>query len=89
MDHRIFRGYLGVMLGLSLVGFARAESFEQGWRFQLGDSATAMMPEFADGDWRVVQVPHHWGVAGPFGPQYGSGNGCAPGGIAWYRHCTI
>ncbi|NQV33451.1 MAG: DUF4982 domain-containing protein [Phycisphaeraceae bacterium] len=85
MDSRVFRIYLGMMLGLSLAGSARAESFEQGWRFQLGDSATAMMPGFSDGDWRVVQIPHDWSVEGPFGPQYGSGNGYAPGGIGWYR----
>ena len=24
-------------------------------------------------------------IAGPFGPQYGSRNGYAPGGIGWYR----
>jgi beta-galactosidase len=55
------------------------------WRFAKTDVANAMMPGLNDRDWRVVQVPHDWSIEGPFSNQYGSGNGYAPGGIAWYR----
>ncbi len=55
------------------------------WRFSLGDPASAMMPAFNDEGWEHLSVPHDWSRAGPFGPQYGSGNGYTPGGIGWYR----
>jgi len=55
------------------------------WRFSKGDFAAAMMPEFDDSAWRQVNVPHDWSSEGPFGPEYASGNGYAPGGIGWYR----
>lgn len=63
---------------------------DAGWRFNLGDSATATVPSFDDSGWRQVNLPHDWSIEGPFGPEYGSGNGYAPGGIAWYRkHFTL
>jgi beta-galactosidase len=45
----------------------------------------AMQPRFDDSTWRQVNVPHDWSIEGPFSPDYGSGNGYAPGGIGWYR----
>jgi beta-galactosidase len=56
-----------------------------GWRFSTGDAPTATEPGFDDSGWRIVNVPHDWSVEGPFDPNMGSGNGFAPGGIAWYR----
>ena len=55
------------------------------WRFSKGDFANAMMTGFDDTAWRQVNVPHDWSIEGPFGSDYGSGNGYAPGGIGWYR----
>jgi len=55
------------------------------WRFGQGDFADAIMPAFDDTAWRRVNVPHDWSSEGPFSPDYGSGNGFAPGGIGWYR----
>ncbi|HQI27410.1 MAG TPA: glycoside hydrolase family 2 TIM barrel-domain containing protein, partial [Sedimentisphaerales bacterium] len=55
------------------------------WRFAKGDAANAMMSAFDDSSWRQLDVPHDWSIEGPFGSEYGSGNGYAPGGIAWYR----
>jgi beta-galactosidase len=43
------------------------------------------MPAFDDSSWRPVNVPHDWSIAGPFRPDYASGNGFAPGGLGWYR----
>jgi beta-galactosidase len=64
--------------------------FDADWRFSLGEAANAMMPAFDDGAWSLLDVPHDWSSTGPFGPQYGSGNGFAPGGIGWYRkHFTL
>jgi beta-galactosidase len=55
------------------------------WRFSKGDFAQAMMSAFNDAQWRKVNVPHDWSSEGPFGAEFGSGNGYAPGGIGWYR----
>ena len=43
------------------------------------------MPSFDDSNWRQVNLPHDWSIEGPLSPDYGSGNGYAPGGIGWYR----
>jgi beta-galactosidase len=59
--------------------------FDFDWRFAKTDVANAMMPLLKDDDWRAVNVPHDWSIEGPFSDQFGSGNGYAPGGIAWYR----
>lgn len=55
------------------------------WRFHKGDPPLAMLPEFDDTGWRRVDVPHDWSCGGPFGPEYASCTGYAPGGVAWYR----
>ena len=60
-------------------------NLDLGWRFSIGDAPTAMEPGFNDSGWRTVSIPHDWSVEGPFDPSLGSGNGFAPGGIAWYR----
>jgi len=61
------------------------QDFDANWLFSKGDFASAMMPTFDDSTWRQVNVPHDWSIEGPFGADYGSGNGYAPGGIGWYR----
>jgi beta-galactosidase len=43
------------------------------------------MPAFDDSGWRRLKLPHDWSIEGPFGPEYASGNGYAPGGLGWYR----
>ncbi len=64
--------------------------FDFDWRFSKGDFPTALIPEFDDSDWRKVNLPHDWSVEEPFGPEYGSGNGYAAGGVGWYRkHFTL
>lgn len=63
---------------------------ESDWRFSRGDFANAAMPSFDDSGWRHVDLPHNWSAEGPFSAEYSSGNGYAPGGIAWYRkHFTL
>ena len=62
-----------------------AKDFDFNWRFSQGDFATAMIPDFDDSQWRIVQIPHDWSTEGPFRADLSSGNGYAPGGIGWYR----
>ena len=60
--------------------------FDFDWLFCKGDFPNAMIPDFGDSSvWRQVNLPHDWSIEGPFSAEYGSGNGYAPGGIAWYR----
>ena len=61
------------------------QDFDANWLFSKGDFASAMMRAFDDSTWRQVNVPHDWSIEGPFGADFGSGNGYAPGGIGWYR----
>jgi beta-galactosidase len=37
-------------------------SFDQGWRFFRGDPGGAYVPEFADEEWRKLDVPHDWRI---------------------------
>lgn len=59
--------------------------FDRDWKFSRGDFPAAMMPTFDDTTWRLLNLPHDWSIEGPFGPQYASGTGFAPGGVGWYR----
>ncbi len=38
------------------------ERFDGGWRFKLGDDPRAQAPDFADGGWRAVSLPHDWSI---------------------------
>ena len=78
----------GIALAIS-AGTALAQRqvqpLDTGWRFHKSDPGAAMNPAFDDSGWRVVRVPHDWSMDEPFRAEYGSGNGYAAGGIAWYR----
>jgi len=66
------------------------ENADTGWLFSHGDFANAAMPPFDDSSWERIDLPHDWSAAGPFSADLGSGNGYAPGGVAWYRrHFTV
>jgi beta-galactosidase len=43
-------------------------------------------PEFNDSEWRLLNLPHDWGVEGPFKQEYPGETGKLPWwGVAWYR----
>lgn len=68
----------------------RVIQLDEDWRFSKGEFATAMVPSFEDTGWRSVNLPHDWSSEGPFGAEYASGTGYAPGGVGWYRkHFSI
>ncbi len=81
----LFIIWLSLQSFLAPVDAGVAEDFNAGWLFSKGDFAAAMMPGFDDSAWRQVSAPHDWSSEGPFGAEYASGNGYAPGGIGWYR----
>src|SRR5271170_6931394 len=57
------------------------------WRFVQSDATGADQPGFDDSGWRTLDVPHDWGIAGPFDPKNpAKGEGAfLPTGIGWYR----
>ncbi|GAB4244377.1 MAG: hypothetical protein Kow00109_20300 [Acidobacteriota bacterium] len=57
------------------------------WKFVLGDPEGAASPEFDDGAWRIVHLPHDWSIEGTPDPKQptGSGGGYFPAGVGWYR----
>jgi beta-galactosidase len=65
----------------------RQISMDAGWRFKLGDFAGADRAEFDDSSWRSLDVPHDWGIDGPFDPLNPAGGAGAflPAGTGWYR----
>jgi len=63
------------------------ERFEKEWRFQKGNPKDAHKPDFRDGRWRSLDLPHDWSIEGPFDEKNpkGSGGAYLPAGKAWYR----
>ena len=63
------------------------DSFDFSWKFCKGDVPGAQQPDFVDGNWQDIDLPHDWSIEGPFdenAPAGGSG-GYLPTGIGWYR----
>jgi beta-galactosidase len=73
-------------------------SFDQGWRFNLGEVVDGQMAELSDDGWRALDVPHDYSIEGPagtnaatlHGPFDEQSPGCGSvgylnGGIGWYR----
>ncbi len=66
---------------------ARGKSFDDGWKFSLGDSSGAQQPTFSDSSWTSLSVPHDWSPALGFDRNSpgGAGSGFMDGGVGWYR----
>lgn len=71
-------------------------SFNNGWLFArfgpMPDGSTREEPaglekrDIGDGQWRGVDIPHDWGIEGPFRDDLQSSTGKLPwAGIGWYR----
>lgn len=62
-------------------------SFNQSWRFQLGDVVNGKDATLNDSQWRQLNLPHDWSVEGVFSESHpaGTGGGALPGGMGWYR----
>jgi beta-galactosidase len=64
---------------------------QRDWRFFHPGKALipfdAMMPSFDDSEWRIVELPHDWGVEGSFDPNAPGGHrtGFLPTGEGAYR----
>jgi beta-galactosidase len=62
-------------------------SFNQNWRFHLGDIANGQDTNLDDSRWRELNLPHDWSIEGEFSETHpaGTGGGALPGGTGWYR----
>jgi beta-galactosidase len=51
-----------------------------------GKDVAYTQPGYADGAWRQLNLPHDWGIEGPFKQEYPGDTGKLPWwGVAWYR----
>ncbi|HZL16305.1 MAG TPA: glycoside hydrolase family 2 TIM barrel-domain containing protein, partial [Polyangia bacterium] len=65
----------------------RGTSFDDGWKFHLGDVTSAQQTTFDDSSWRSLSVPHDWSAELSFNKNSpaGYGGGLLDGGVGWYR----
>jgi beta-galactosidase len=65
----------------------RAQSFNAGWRFLLGDAAEYSESGFDDAAWRLLEVPHDYSIETTprEDSRAGRGGGYLDAGTAWYR----
>jgi beta-galactosidase len=57
----------------------------------LGEGVSYTQTAFDDGGWRRLNLPHDWGIEGPFKQEYEGATGRLPWwGVGWYRkHFTV
>ncbi|MFD2033892.1 glycoside hydrolase family 2 protein [Belliella marina] len=58
--------------------------FNENWQFQLVDTDWEGVQSLENG-WRQLDLPHDWSIEGPFSPEWASGTGFLPAGVAWYK----
>lgn len=70
---------------LTLSGERRI-NFNAEWRFLKGEAEGAERADFADAQWRLLDLPHDWAIEGPFDRKYNPHSGGLPFyGVGWYR----
>ncbi len=62
-------------------------TFNQDWRFHLGDVSDGQRTDLDDSSWRKLNLPHDWSIEGAFDENSpaGTGGGALNGGTGWYR----
>src|SRR4051812_38004378 len=88
---RLFSVLLSFLV-LSTVSVAQTktrtqQSFNDNWKFYLGDATGANESSFNDASWRVLDLPHDWSIELPFDKDSptATGGGALRGGVGWYR----
>jgi len=61
-------------------------NFNSDWKFSKGDFDKAYTADFDESGWRDLDLPHDWGIEGPFTQEVGFKGGYLPyPGVGWYR----
>ena len=61
-------------------------NLQRDWKFKLGETASAALPEFDDSAWEAVDIPHDWAISGPFELDGNGSTAKLPWkGVGWYR----
>jgi beta-galactosidase len=84
--------FLVVIFLTNHVASAReVQLWDDAWRFRLGEIPQASEQDFADEEWRTVDLPHDWSIEGKIEPDAPSGGdgGYFPTGIGCYRKKLI
>jgi beta-galactosidase len=68
-----------------LENMKKRTQFNFDWKFVIGDDVEMRKGNFDDSEWRTLDLPHDWGIEGPFKQEYASGTAYLQGGIGWYR----
>ncbi|MDC7234700.1 MAG: glycoside hydrolase family 2 TIM barrel-domain containing protein [Spirochaetales bacterium] len=64
----------------------KTADFNTDWLFSLCDDASASRPDFDDGSWPKVDIPHDWSMELGYDKEKGDGaTGYVTGGKGWYR----
>lgn len=74
-------------LGVSAQSHAGTVSFDNNWKFYLGDDNKAKDVSYNDSQWRKLNLPHDWSIEGDFNEKNPSttNEAALPTGIGWYR----
>ena len=63
----------------------RTQSFNENWKFYLGEATGAEAAAFDDSTWENINVPHDYSIDQDYS-QTGEGESAyKPGGVGWYR----
>jgi len=97
-EHRsqLFTAFVSLILYMLLTFTSRAEidlsprqivSMDSNWLFTKGDPVNGEAVNLDDRGWRRLDIPHDWGIDGPFDEKNPTGGAGAflPAGIGWYR----
>ncbi len=88
--------FLTALMALTALSAREVNCFNDGWKFarfgpmpdgsQLDEPANMDEPDFDDSSWRKLNLPHDWGIEGPFRADLPNQTGKLPwAGIGWYR----
>lgn len=63
----------------------RTVSFNDNWKFNLGDASGAQAASFDDSSWEYVTLPHDYSIDQDYSSNLEAESAYKPGGIGWYR----
>jgi beta-galactosidase len=82
LEYQTLKPWL-VVLGSDLTTNSQSTSKPQG---NPGSDVPYTQPTFDDSSWRKLNLPHDWGIEGPFKQEYPGETGKLPWwGVGWYR----